>query len=228
MSFYNKYRPAQFSQVLGQDQVVKILKSQAMTGSYHHAYLFFGASGSGKTSTARILAMAINCLNLDGTGEPCGECHSCRAIRNHSHWDVIEVDGARFRGIDDIKELTFRAYLAPFNSNKKIYIIDEVHALTNDAFNCLLRLIEEPPPHLVVILCTTEFARIPETVSSRCQLFPFTKLTADDITRKLEFIARSEGITPDPRHIQFIVESSGGNMRSAENILEQVCQAKGG
>lgn len=228
MSFYNKYRPGQFAEVLGQEQVVAILKNQAQSGSYHHAYLFFGASGSGKTSTARILAMTMNCLRLDGTGEPCGECHSCQAIRTHSHWDVIEVDGARFRGIDDIKELTFRAYLAPFNSNKKIYIIDEVHALTPDAFNCLLRLIEEPPPHIVIILCTTDFTKIPETVSSRCQLYPFTKLTTDDIRRKLEFICRGEGITPAPKHIQFIVESSGGNMRSAENILEQVCQAKGG
>lgn len=221
MSLYNKYRPAQFSQILGQDQIINILKNQAKTGQYHHAYLFFGSSGSGKTTTARILAMTINCLNLDGTGEPCGECYSCQAIKNHSHWDVIEVDGARFRGIDDIKDLTFRAYLSPFNANKKIYIIDEVHALTNDAFNCLLRLIEEPPPHIVIMLITTDFVKIPETVSSRCELLPFKKLKPEDMVKKLTSICQTEGRELDHNYLEFVAQSCNGNMRSAENMLEE-------
>ena len=141
MSFYQRFRPYQFAQVLGQEQVTKILKAQARTSGFHHAYLFFGTSGTGKTTTARILAMSLNCYSLNGDGEPCRKCHSCEAIIKTSHWDVIEVDGARFRGIDDAKELCYKAYLAPF-SNRKVYIIDECQALTSDAFNVLLKLLE--------------------------------------------------------------------------------------
>jgi len=223
MSFYQEYRPHQFSDVLGQEQVTRILKHQALTGQYHHAYLLFGASGTGKTTTARILAMCLNCQSLNGNGEPCGKCQSCEAIKAGSHWDVIEVDGARFRGIDDIKDLAYRAYLAPLG-NRKVYIIDECHMLTELAWNGMLKLLEEPPPHLAVILCTTQFEKIPDTISSRCQLYPFTGLKPENVTQKLEHICQDKGITPDPRHIQFIVEKAGGNMRSAENTLEQVCR----
>ena len=226
MSYYNKYRPTKFNQVYGQDRIVSMLKRQAEARQYHHAYLFYGASGSGKTSTARILAMSINCYNRDGTDEPCGYCPSCQAIQTHSHWDVVEIDGARFRGIEDIKELTFRAYLAPFNSNRKIYIIDEFHALTSEAFNCLLRLLEEPPPHLIVILTTTNYAKIPETVTSRCQLYQFDRLTVDDIKHKLGYIARQEGYELDQSQAEFIAEMSTGNMRMAENALEQMSLPK--
>ena len=226
MSFYNKYRPTQFGDVLGQEQVTQILKSQAITGQYHHAYLFFGASGTGKTTTARILAMCLNCWNLDGNGEPCGDCPSCRAVRAGSHWDVIEIDGARFRGIDDTRELAYRAYLSPLGS-RKIYIIDECHMLTEPAWNGMLKLLEEPPPHLVVVLCTTHFEKLPDTITSRCQLYPFTKLEPEQVRHKLELICQDTGITPDPRHIQFIIEKAGGNMRSAENTLEQVCRIRG-
>jgi len=221
MSFYAKYRPAQFRQVLGQEQVIQILMGQARTGSFHHAYLMYGASGTGKTSTARILAMALNCPSLDGTGEPCGECPSCRTIRKGANWDVIEVDAAQFRGIDEIRELKQRAYLSPIG-NKKVYIIDEAHQLTEAAWNGMLKLLEEPPPHLVLILCTTQVEKVPLTVKSRCQLYPFHQLKQNEIKGKLEMIAQGEGVELDPRHLQFIVESAGGNMRSAENILEQV------
>lgn len=226
MSFYNKYRPEQFCQVLGQEQVTGILKNQARTGSYHHAYLFFGASGTGKTTTARILAMCLNCNSVNG-GEPCGECQSCQTIRKGNHWDVLEVDGARFRGIDEARELVYKAHLASLGK-RKIYIIDEAHSLTADAFNVLLKLLEEPPPHCVIILATTHFEKIPDTITSRCQLYPFTKLKPDDMKQKLGLICQREGISPDPKHIQFIIESSNGNMRSAENVLEQVCHIKEG
>ena len=223
MSFYNRYRPTQFNDVLGQEQVTKILKTQVLTGSYHHAYLLFGASGTGKTTTARILAMCLNCQNLNGDGEPCQNCQSCRAVKAGSHWDVIEIDGARFRGIDDVKDLAYRAYLSPLG-NHKIYIIDECHMFTEPAWNGMLKLLEEPPPHLVVILCTTHFEKIPDTITSRCQLYPFTRLEPEQVRHKLELICQNIGIAPDPRHIQFIIEKAGGNMRSAENTLEQVCQ----
>jgi len=223
MSFYNRYRPTQFNDVLGQEQVTKILKNQALTGSYHHAYLLFGASGTGKTTTARILAMCLNCQDLNGNGEPCQSCQSCRAVKAGNHWDVIEIDGARFRGIDDVKDLAYRAYLSPLG-NHKIYIIDECHMFTEPAWNGMLKLLEEPPPHLVIILCTTHFEKIPDTIASRCQLYPFTKLEPEQVRHKLELICRDTGITPDPKHIQFIIEKAGGNMRSAENTLEQVCQ----
>lgn len=225
MSFYQKYRPHRFSEVLGQEQVTGILKNQAKSGSYHHAYLFFGASGTGKTTTARILAMCLNCQSLDGQGEPCGKCQSCEAVTQGRHWDVLEIDGARFRGIDDVKELVFRAYLAPMGKCK-VYIIDECHMLTEPAWNGMLKLLEEPPPHLVIILCTTHLEKIPDTVTSRCQLYPFSKLKSEQIRQKLEYICQQIGVEPDPKHIQFIVESSNGNMRTAENTLEQVCQMK--
>ena len=220
MALYNKYRPHRFADVLGQEQVTKILKNQARTRQYHHAYCLFGSSGSGKTTTARILASCLNCYSLDGDGEPCTICNSCRTIREGRNWDVFELDGARFRGIEDIKDLCYKASYSPIG-NKKIYIIDEAHALTNDAFNCLLRLLEEPPPHLVIIICTTDFSKIPETVISRCQLYPFMKLKAGDIKGELDKIAQVEGIELDPKHADFIAQCSNGNFRTALNLLEQ-------
>lgn len=225
MSFYNTYRPKSWSEVLGQNQTVAILKKQALSGQYHHAYLLFGASGTGKTTSARILASCLNCPNLNGDGEPCGECDSCRTIREGHNWDVIELDAGRFRGIDEIKDLAYKAYFSPIGK-KKVYILDEAHQITEAGFNAMLKLLEEPPPHLVLILATTQFEKIPDTISSRCQLYPFTKLKPEDIKRKLELISQKEGIEPDPKHIQFIMESCGGNMRKAENTLEQVCQIK--
>ena len=222
MSFYQKYRPRQFSELLGQEQVVAILKSQAKSRAYHHAYLLFGASGTGKTTTARLLAMSLNCLNGHNDGEPCGDCDNCRTIYQGHNWDVIEVDGARFRGIEEIKELCYRANFSPVGEHK-VYIIDEAHQITEAGFNAMLKLLEEPPPYLMVILCTTELARIPETIVSRCQLYPFMKIKPNDIREKLDIISKKEGVSPDEKHIEFIVQSSNGNLRTAENILEQVC-----
>ncbi len=225
MSFYQTYRPMKFADVQGQDEVTSILINQAKGNTFHHAYLLCGPSGTGKTTTARVLAMALNCQSMDGDGEPCGQCQSCRLIREGGHWDVLEIDGARFRGIDEVKELAYRAHLFPMGK-RKVYIIDECHQLTEAAWNGMLKLLEEPPPHLVIILCTTHLEKIPDTAVSRCQMFPFVKLKPEQIREKLESICKSVGISPDSRHLQFIAESAQGNMRMAENTLEQVCQLK--
>jgi len=226
MAFYRRYRPTKFAQVLGQEKVVGILKSQARHDAFHHAYLFYGHSGTGKTSCARLLAMALNCHNRDG-GEPCGECPSCRAIMEGNHWDVHEVDGARFGKIEEVRELISRAYLSPLG-NKKVYIIDEAHRLSEASWDCLLKLLEEPPPHLVIMLCSTQADKIPLTVKSRTQLFPFSPISPQYIREKLEYIAGKEGITIEARHIEFICEMAGGNLRQAETVLEQViCLERG-
>ena len=223
MSLYNSYRPARFVDVLGQDSTVAILKRQAKLGKFGHSYLLHGPSGTGKTSTARILAASMNCLNgVANKGEPCGECQPCEAIQRGSFWDVIEVDGARFRGIEEAKSLVYKAFLSPLNGGKKVYIIDEAHALTPEAFNVLLKLLEEPPPNVCIILCTTEAEKIPSTVKSRCQQYSFGQLSPGDIKAKLQRICRKERVRPDPKHLEFISTTACGNMRAAENVLEQV------
>lgn len=165
--------------------------------------------------------MSLNCADLDGTGEPCGECQNCKTIYDGANWDVIEMDGASQRGIDDIREMKLKAYLMPLG-RKKVYIIDEAHALTEPAWNALLKLLEEPPPHLVFILCSTDASKIPLTVKSRCQLYPFHALAPKYIKEKLTKIIADWGIELDDKALDFIAQSSAGNMRSAENILEQV------
>jgi DNA polymerase III subunit gamma/tau len=225
MNFYNEYRPHRFSDLLGQEQNVAILKSQTIKKNWHHAYLLYGASGTGKTTTARILAMALNCYQPDPEGEPCGKCASCETIMKGQNWDCVEFDAGRFRGIDDVKDMTYKAYLSPFG-NKKVYILDECHQLTEAAWNSLLKILEEPPPHLVLILCTTDYKKLPPTIISRCQLYSFNKLKPEDIKRKLSTICRNIGQEPDTNSLQFIVEKADGNMRMAENILEQVCVLK--
>ena len=224
MSYYNDFRPTRFADVLGQEQSLAILRKQAASQAFHHSYLLFGPSGTGKTTTARILAAALNCTAMNGDGEPCGECPSCRATMENRHWDVQEIDGARTRGIEDIKELCYRGYYAPFSAHK-VYIIDECHQLTDPAWAALLKLLEEPPPHLVIILCTTDYNKIPDTIASRCQQYPFLRLSEDTIRVKLTKISEAVGMTSDAEHLERvarIAKGSNGNMRSAENTLEQV------
>ena len=219
---YEKYRPYQFSQIIGQDKIIPILKAQSKLHQFAHSYLLFGQSGSGKTSVARIIAMAMNCSHiLDGTGEPCGECQDCRAIRNNHHWDVMELDSGRFRGIEDIRSLCYKAYFAPI-SKKKVYILDECQQLTGEAWGSLLKLLEEPPPHLCLILCTTNGlgdGKIPETVISRCELYPFMKLKNADLEAKLKLIGQNEGVELPNDWYNWVASFAQGNLRIAETEL---------
>ena len=229
---YEKYRPHQFRQIVGQDKFIPTLQAQSKLGEFAHSYLLFGQSGSGKTSVARIMAMAMNCSNiLDGTGEPCGECQDCRNIRKNSHWDVMEVDAGRFRGIDSIKELCFKAYYAPI-SKKKVYILDECQQLTGEAWGSLLKLLEEPPPHLCLILTTTnglDDSKIPETVISRCELYAFVKLRRADLEAKLKAISQNENVELPDDWYNWVSSFAGGNLRLAESELgKQLVVAKGG
>ena len=221
MNYYNVYRPRAFAEVLGQEHITSILKRQSIANQFSHSYCFYGPSGSGKTSTARILAMALNCLNLKD-GEPCGECPSCQAIIDGRHWDVQEIDGARFRGIDSIKELCYRAYFAPMGKCK-VYIIDECHMLTPEAWAAMLKLIEEPPPSLCIILCTTNREAIPDTIVSRCQEYPFDGIKPEAIMQKLKLICQRENLKHEEITISTIAQMSLGNLRAAENRLQQMC-----
>lgn len=220
MTIYNQYRPQKFSEIVGQDRIITCLKAQSMKNQYHHSYFFYGDSGTGKTSTARILAAVMNCHTPAG-GEPCGVCQSCTATRKGSHWDLIEVDGARYRGIDAMESLCQKAYYSPFGSKKKIIIIDEAHQLTDPAWNALLKLLEEPPDTLVIILCTTRYQSIPQTIVSRCQRYEFLPLELEPLEKILtEITIRENKILPQPT-IRYIAGLACGNVRMAQNALEQ-------
>jgi DNA polymerase III subunit gamma/tau len=221
MNFYNEFRPKRLSEVVSQGQVTTILQNQSISGNFSHSYLFSGPSGTGKTSTARILAMLLNCENPQN-GEPCCECHSCQMAIAGNHWDITEIDAARYRGIDNVKDLIYKSYLAPFGK-RKVYILDECQMLTPEAWSALLKLLEEPPPHLTIILVTPEYEKIPETIVSRCMKFSFSKLKPECIKVKLTRICQAIGVNADPRHLDFIAQSSNGNQRMAENTLQQVC-----
>ncbi len=220
---YNLARPTQFAQVIGQADVTDVLHKQSMKHFWHHSYLLYGPSGTGKTTVARILAMALNCQTMNGTGEPCGVCLSCKAILKQSHWDLIEVDAATNRGIDDVIEVKRRAYLTPMTpGGKKVYIIDEAQQLTAPAWGALLKLLEEPPEHLTIILCTTEVEKVPQTIQSRCMAFEFKSLSEGSILGKLSGIAARLSIKLEQSELQFISTMAGGNMRTAENQLEKL------
>ena len=220
MSLYQKYRPKRFQDVVAQDDIITILRSQARRGMTSHAYLFTGPSGVGKTSAARILAMALNCENLR-SGEPCLKCQTCQASLHGNAWDTVELDAALFRGIDGIRDLAMWAKFAPYG-NYKIYIIDETQGLTEPAWNALLRLLEDPRGRLTIIMCTTELGKVPETARSRCQLFEFQSLGKKDILLKLEMISRKERLRLSSEGLKFISAMAGGNMRTAETMLEQI------
>ena len=218
--FYTKYRPQKFSEISKPNDAAFALMNQLKSGKTVHAYLFIGPRGTGKTTTARILAKSLNCKNLTKDGDPCGKCEFCApgAI------DLIEIDAASNRGIDDIRELRERVGLMPARGKFKTYIIDEVHMLTSEAFNALLKTLEEPPKHVVFILCTTEGAKVPETIKSRCQVFKFKRATVSQIVERLKEISKKEKIKMEEGALRKIAESASGGFRDAETLLQQVSE----
>jgi DNA polymerase-3 subunit gamma/tau len=220
--FYRKWRPQTLTDVVGQKPVTQTLANALSTGKIAHAYLFCGPRGTGKTSTGRILAKALNCLTNDGKGEPCNSCEMCQAFNEGRALDLVEIDGASNRGIDEIRVLRERINFAPNIARYKVYIIDEVHMLTEPAFNALLKTLEEPPPHAIFILATTEVHKIPLTIMSRCQRFDFRRLSQADMVEKLKDICKHEGINIEAQTLALVAKAATGSLRDAENILEQL------
>jgi len=219
--FYRKWRPQTLAEVVGQEHVTKTLLNALNTGRISHAYLFCGPRGTGKTSTGRILAKAVTCLT-NGKGEPCNTCSMCQAITEGRALDFIEIDAASNRGIDEIRDLREKVNYAPNQARYKVYIIDEVHMLTKEASNALLKTLEEPPPHVIFVLATTEAHKVLPTLMSRCQRFDFRRISQADIVSKLTAICQAQDIHINPEGLQLIARSATGSLRDAENLLEQL------
>ncbi len=219
--FYRKWRPQTLAEVVGQEHVTRTLRNALETGRVAHAYLFCGPRGTGKTSTGRILAKAMNCLN-SGKGEPCNACEMCQAITRGNAMDIIEIDAASNRKIDDVRDLRERVKFAPATARYKVYIIDEVHMLTTEASNALLKTLEEPPPQAVFILATTEPHKLLPTILSRCQRFDFRKLSHGVVVSKLMRICEDEGIAVESQGLGLVARSVSGSLRDAENVLQQL------
>ena len=226
-ALYRQYRPKIFDEVLGQEHITATIKNQIKNNNIGHAYLFSGTKGTGKTSTAKIFSRAVNCLNpIDGN--PCNECEICKGILDESIMDVIEMDAASNRGIDDIRELRDKVIYPPSRTKYKIYIIDEVHMLTEPAFNALLKTLEEPPEHLIFILATTEAEKLPQTILSRCQKFDFKRIKSGDITKNMDNICNELDISVEDRALRLIARNSDGSMRDALSLLDQCISYKEG
>lgn len=220
-ALYRQYRPKTFDSVLGQDRVVNVLKNQVKSGNISHAYLFSGERGTGKTTCAKIFAKAINCLNPKD-GSPCMECENCKAIEEETTIDVVEMDAASNRRIDDIRNLKDNVIYPPNKLKYKVYIIDEAHMITREAFNALLKIMEEPPSHLVFILATTEIEKIPSTILSRLQKYEFNKIDENKIKEQIDYILKDRSITMENEAIRLIIKKANGAMRDALSILDQV------
>ena len=224
-ALYRKWRPPHFDEVYGQDHITSILKYQCATGKFSHAYLFCGSRGTGKTTCAKILAKAVNCLNPTASG-PCGECAACRSIDAGSATDVLEMDAASNNGVDDIRDIRDEVIYTPSELKYRVYIIDEVHMLSASAFNALLKTLEEPPEHVVFILATTELQKLPATIISRCQRFDFRRISTDDLCARLHKIAREEEIDLSEEAARLIARQAQGGMRDAVSLLELCAGAR--
>ena len=226
-ALYRKYRPQTFDDVVGQMAVTQTIKTQLVKDQLSHAYLFTGSRGTGKTSCAKILAKAVNCLNPQD-GNPCNCCDACRAIDSGACMDVLEIDAASNNGVDNVRDLRDDAIYSPSQVKKRVYIIDEVHMLSISAFNALLKIIEEPPEHLLFILATTELHKVPATILSRCQRFSFRRISQEDIAARLQYVAYQENIDLDVSAARVLSRMADGGMRDAMSLLDQCASATTG
>lgn len=221
-ALYRKYRPQQWDAVVGQDHVVTTLKNAIAADRVAHAYLFAGSRGTGKTTLARLLAKAVNCTNPDPTKRPDNECENCKAVNENRFLDLIEIDAASNTSVDDVRDLRDKINFTPSQGQYKVYVIDEVHMLSNAAFNALLKTLEEPPPHAIFVLATTEIHKIPATVLSRCQRHEFRRVPVDEIITNLKKIVKAENIQADDDALIQIARQSAGGMRDAQSLLDQL------
>src|SRR5438270_1062043 len=222
-SLYRKYRSQTFGDLVGQEAASRALQGAIISGRVAHAYLFSGSRGTGKTSAARLLAKSLNCTGRSrDSAEPCNKCESCVEMMSGSALDLIEIDAASNRGIDDVRDLREKVNLAPARGPYKVYIIDEAHGLTGDAFNALLKTLEEPPPHAVFVLCTTDAQKMPLTVIGRCQHFVFRRHSEEQIVARLTHIAAAEKVKVDPDAMQLIARTAQGSMRDAVGLMDQL------
>ena len=225
--YYRKWRPGTFSDLAGQEHVGNTLRQAVMQGRVSHSYLFCGTRGSGKTTTARVLAKAVNCLNPQ-QGDPCDKCAICVSINEGRNLDIIELDAASNRGVEEIREIRDKVHFQPAQNRRKVYIIDEAHMLTREASNAFLKTLEEPPEHVIFILCTTEADRLLPTILSRCQRYDFRRLPGQTIYDRLAYITDQEAIAIHPDALRMVARNAGGSMRDALNILEQLAVSSDG
>lgn len=221
LSLYRKYRPKNFDEVIGQEHITKALQNQIVTGKIGHAYLFTGSRGIGKTSIARIFAKAVNCEN-NQNGSPCGECEACKRLENQNDINIIEIDAASNNRVDDIREIREKVKFLPVGTKYKVYIIDEVHMLTDSAFNALLKTLEEPPAHVIFILATTEAHKLPATILSRCVRFDFRLVSVQNLTKLLQNILDKENISYDDEALKLIAAAGEGSVRDTLSIADCV------
>ena len=223
IALYRKFRPLKFSEIVGQDHITRTLKNQIIAGRVGHAYLFNGGRGTGKTSAAKILARAINCLNPKD-GEPCNECEICRGAISGSLTDIVEMDAASNNSVEDIRSIREEVNFLPTKAKYRVYIIDEVHMLSTGAFNALLKTLEEPPEHVKFILATTEPQKLPATILSRCQRFDFKRISEENIVKRLKIVCDKSNIEIEEEALNTIASLSEGAMRDALSILERCLQ----
>ena len=226
-ALYRKWRPARFDEVVGQEHITHTLQNSVVAGRIGHAYLFCGPRGTGKTTSARLLAKAANCLHEDMAQRPCNECAMCLAVNEGRFLDLIEIDAASNTGVDDIRDLRDKINFSPNQGRYKVYIIDEVHMLSTAAFNALLKTLEEPPAHAIFVLATTEEHKVPATIKSRCQQFNFRLLTIAEISERLSALAEKESLTIEPGALALIARQGAGSIRDAESLLDQLVMAPG-